>query len=356
MAHSRLLLAATLLAAGSSATGAFGQSASKPVPVANCPPGYTCTPAPQPPQMQPRALSPEEIEGVRGDVVDETLNSILSPEEIGSLRDRSLKAQSAANWLGMSGDGPPTARPRVLRVEDLTQRIPDSITLALGIVTPITFLDRNGKPWPIERLAYDPRVFAQDGVGCGANAPQQQDAEQKVTTITLMPCLYQTFGNITVKLRELPTPIVLMVKSGFGGPVDLPVTVSLLRDSPEAAAKARLAAQNAENARREKELRRAYLGDARNQRKNGEDPELDAFLTAVPPQGARSLPTSNPAVSAWLYGGRLYVRGPVAVLTPAYDAMGSGDDGQHVYRFSQPVGRTRVVLDDGSEQSLSIGL
>lgn len=318
-----------------------------------CPPGYVCSPSPQPGNMPPRQLTQQELDTVRGAVVRDAAGAILTPGEVQDLRDRGINAQSAANWPGLSRDTLPEAEPRVIQIADASKRVPDKITLAIGVVTPITFLDKRGKPWPIASVAYDPRTFSQDGNGCGNNQQQAPAAltGERPTTITLMPCRYQTFGNISVSLEGLGTPIVLLAQSGFGtGKMDLPVTVRLTGASPETVAQARID----ESERKSRALIRAY--NTVPAVPPGVDPELDSFLTGVPPKGAQPVRTDMREVSAWLYNGRLYLRGPVTVINPAYDAMGAGTNGQFIWRFNTPMARVRVVLDGGEERPVTIGL
>lgn len=318
-----------------------------------CPPGYVCTPSPQPPAMQPRQPTPEELQRIQSVVVQQTTGAMLTPANIGQLRDHGLDAQSAATTNGYSGDDPPQPEPRTIAISDPSKRVPDNIVLALGVVTPITFLDKAGKPWPITRIDTDTRTFMVDGVGCGsaAGGAAAQSGEAQPTTISVMPCRYKTFGNLLVRLEGLPTPIVLFARSGDSNrTVDLPVTIRITGPSPATAAKQR----ESEVDRRAAEMRRAYTAGAATPK--GVDPELDSFLTAVPPKGAEPLRTDMPGLSAWQYGDRLYIRGPVSVLTPAYDAMGSSTSGQFVYRFLGRPARIRVTLEDGAERAVQLGL
>ncbi|WP_234053778.1 MULTISPECIES: DotH/IcmK family type IV secretion protein [unclassified Xanthobacter] len=319
----------------------------------SCPQGYVCTPNPQPGNMPPRPMTQAELDAVRAGIVRESQGAVLTPAEIGQLRDSGLLAQSAANWPGLSKDSLPEPAPRIIQISDASQRVPDKVTLAMNVVTPVTFLDKAGKPWPIAAVAYDPRTFALDGQGCGNQAAQQQGGatDARPTTINLMPCRYQTFGNVAVTLEGLATPIVLIAQSGFGaGKLDLPVTVRLTGASPASAAQAR----QEEAVRQKRALMRAYSSAPAVPR--GVDPELDAFVAGVPPKGADRIDADMSGLSAWMYGGRLYLRGPVQVIHPEFDAMGAGADGVFVWRFSQPIARIRVVLDGGVERTVTLGL
>ena len=93
-------------------------------------------------------------------------------------------------------------------------------------------------PWPIASVAYDPRLFAQDGTGCGQDAAMGASqvaaaaGSDRPTSINLMPCRYDTWGNILIRLENVPYPIPLMVLSGQSETVDIPVTVRVAGNSP----------------------------------------------------------------------------------------------------------------------------
>lgn len=348
-----LPLALLSLPAGPALAQGLPQGGQQGVPMYACPPGYICSPAPQPGQLPPRALTPEEIQAARGGVVGDAAGAILSPGEVSMLRDRGLEAQAAATWPGLSRDSLPEAAARTIKIADPTKRAPEKITLSIGVVSPITFLDKAGKPWPIVSIAYDQRTFAVDGAGCGGaqQGQQGQAAAGRPTTINVMPCRWQTFGTISANLEGLAAPIVLVAQSGFSqATIDLPVTVRITGASPETEARAKAAEAEA----RAKALQRAYSAAPATPR--GIDPELDSFLTGVPPAGAESVRTDMPSVSAWLYHGKLYLKGPISVISPEFDAMGAGTDGQYVWRFARPIARVRVVADEGGERALIIGL
>ena len=131
-----------------------------------------------------------------------------------------------------------------------------------------------------------------------------------------MPCRVQTWGNVSIQLENLPVPLVFMIRSGGrDGFVDVPVTVKVRGRSPttpirpvEAAAAAspvRFAAAASLNA---KGMEPDAIGRVKPDRM------LDDFGTGVPPKGARRVRVDSPGVSAWMFNGRLYLRGPITVV------------------------------------------
>ena len=74
----------------------------------------------------------------------------------------------------------------------------------------------------------------------GARVPGRGHPEQvaaaagsdRPTSINLMPCRYDTWGNILIRLENVPYPIPLMILSGQSETVDIPVTVRVAGTSP----------------------------------------------------------------------------------------------------------------------------
>ncbi|WP_197514116.1 DotH/IcmK family type IV secretion protein [Methylobacterium platani] len=318
-------------------------------------------------------------------MTDRSGSAILTPGNVGAIRNRVIDAQSAAMG-GYSDEAPPKVRPRLMSVQpQVDMAAPQTIHLAFGMVTPITILDAGGRPWPITASAYDPRMFAVDGGGCGgqASAPSERP-----TTIHIMPCRVSTFGNISITLENYPLPIVLIVKSGGRGveAVDLPVTIEVRGRSAPATAQAmapagataaavppgatiRLPDPSQIPPGRHTALAAAPSGPvrtiaaapvrtvaARGRGAATHDPDrlMDEFGLGTPPRGAARLRVDDSSVSAWTYGGRLYVRGPVVVVNPVQDAMAQTPDGMRVWRFDRPVPRLLVTDADGRERAVSI--
>lgn len=324
----------------------------------------------------PRELTPAEISALQSVMTDRSSGAILTPGNVGAIRNRVIDAQSAASAAGFSDEAPPKVRPRLMSVQpQVDMAAPQTVHLAFGMVTPITILDAAGRPWPITASAYDPRMFAVDGGGCGGQAAAPSE---RPTTIHVMPCSVATYGNISITLENYPLPIVLIVRSGGRGveAVDLPVTIEVRgRTAPAAARTAEVeSAAPAGAAIQPPDLRQIPPGRhtalaaapagpvrtiaARTGRGggSGHDPDrlMDDFGLGTPPRGAARLRVDDPAVTAWSYGGRLYVRGPVVVVNPVQDAMAQTPDGVRVWRFDRPVPRLLVTDADGRERAVTI--
>lgn len=322
----------------------------------------------------PRELSPAEVSALQSAMTDRSSGAILTPGNVGLIRNRVIDAQSAAMAPGYSDEAPPKVKPKLMIVQpQVDMAAPQLVHLAFGMVTPITILDAGGRPWPITASAYDPRMFAVDGGGCGGQAVAPTE---RPTTIHIMPCRVATYGNISITLENYPLPIVLIVKSGGRGleSVDLPVTIEVRgrspsspgrtaeADAPTAAVAGRLIDEAPVGARHTALQAAAPAApvryvSARGRRVGGgfePDRLMDDFGSGTPPRAAQRLAVDDPAVSAWSYGGRLYVRGPVIVVNPVQDAMAETRDGLRVWRFDRAVPRLLVTDGNGRERAVNI--
>lgn len=352
-------------------------------PSASAPSSASAPPGPAPQAQRaatpppPRELTPAEVSALQSAMTDRSGGAILTPGNIGAIRNRIIDAQSAAMASGYSDEPPPKVRPKLMSIQpQVDMAAPQVVHLAFGMVTPITILDGGGHPWPITATAYDPRMFAVDGGGCGGQAVAPAE---RPSTIHIMPCRVSTYGNISITIENYPLPIVLIVRSGGRGieTVDLPVAITVRGRGASAAGRApdaeaastaaasRLLREGPVNARHTALVAAAAGADAgparlvstRVRRAGGPpDPDrlMDDFGTGVPPRSALRLRVDDPVVSAWSYGGRLYVRGPVVVVNPVQDAMAQTTDGLRVWRFDRPVPRLLVTDAEGRERAVTI--
>jgi intracellular multiplication protein IcmK len=312
-------------------------------------------PQPQPGMPPPaRELTPAEIGALQTMMTNRAAGTILTPGNADALRRSLMETQGMLPPSGTLGQV--KVEPRSLDVDpQVLLSHPQSIQLALGVVTPLTFLDSNGHTWPVEAVAFDPRMFAQDGNGCGSAPPNTAiaGAGNRPSTITMMPCRINTYGNVSIKLENYPLPIVLMAKSGGNETVDLPVTVHVRGRSPDAPqmpAEAMAAYSPPQPVR---------TVSTRHGRKGGSgetlpDRYLDTFGAGAPPSNAQRVEINDASVSGWILGGKLYLRGNMTVINPAQDAMAESVGGVKVWRFDHPVSRILIVDESGVERDLSL--
>ncbi|WP_244749127.1 DotH/IcmK family type IV secretion protein [Methylobacterium indicum] len=280
-----------------------------------------------------------------------TQGMILKPGEIQEVRRAVQDAQGAGNFPGRNGRMP-RPEPRLLTVtQEISRSAPETLHLAYGVVSPITFVDAKGHPWPIASVAYDPRLFAQDGTGCGVDAAMGSSqvaaaaGADRPTSINLMPCRYDTWGNILIRLENVPYPIPLMVLSGQSETVDIPVTVRVAGTSPLIPVK--VAAASTGPVRK---------GGGRPAARGTAAPDTTALLhlfgAGTPPAGAQRLVANG--AQAWLYRDRMYVRLQGNLVSPQPVASADAASGYRVYEFLRPASRLVAERGDGAETAIRV--
>lgn len=301
-----------------------------------------------------RELTPAEIGALQTMMTNRAITSTLTPANAEALRRMMMETQGMTPPAGTADVIKPHPRRIDIDPQVLLEQ-PESLKLALGVVTPITFLDSSGRPWPVESVAFDPRMLAQDGIGCGSAPPAQavQGAGERPSTITMMPCRINTFGNVSIKLEGYALPVILMARStGASGDVDLPVTVYVRGRSPSS----QPMPAEAMAAYTPPPAPVRFAGHGRRGRGGPMQPDryLDTFGAGAPPANAQRVDIDDPSVSGWILDGKLYLRGAVTVINPAQDAMAESVGGVKVWRFDHPVPRILVVDESGNERDLSV--
>lgn len=332
--------------AGQSAEPAAGAAVRRPAGVP--PSGAVATQAPPP---APRPLTAVELEELRKRMLGTTQGMILKPGEIQDIRRTVQEAQGAGTFPGRDGRMP-RPEPRLLTVtQEISRAAPETLHLAYGVVSPITFVDAKGNPWPIASVAYDPRLFAQDGTGCGQDtamgATQVAAAAgaDRPTSINLMPCRFDTWGNILIRLENVSYPIPLMILSGSSETVDIPVTVRVSGTSPLVPVKVASAPSGP-----------VRKGGGRPAGPAAGPPDTTALLhlfgAGTPPAGAQALVANG--AQAWLYRDRMYVRVQGTLVSPQPVAAADAAAGFRVYEFLRPASRLVAERGDGAETAISV--
>jgi len=232
----------------------------------------------------------------------------LTPDQIHSFM-RKLEDTQAASETPSSG--PPKGQMRISTLSLDPGVEPPQLNLAAGYVTTINMVDATGEPWPIL------------DVGVGGNydvAPTQAGSH----IVRVMPLTRIGTGNLSVLLKDLPTPVIFRLSSG-GPNVDLRYDARIGRMGP--GAKAPL-------------ISRPRL-EAGNE-------NMMMLLENAPPSGAVKMKVSgvDARTKAWSMDSHVFVRTPLTLLSPAWDASVSSADGMTVYQ----IGDAPVLLmsDNGA--------
>jgi len=252
-----------------------------------------------PPQIQ--VVYPRTTEVVE-DVIRDIEDLQLTPEQFERLKRIYLERerQKAIPYVS-----PPKPVTRTLFVNLDPGVSPPVLRLSRGQQTSIVFSDISGQPWYIEKVSLNRQLFS-DGRQVQQGAAQQQPTN----VLTIEPLTPAAYGNVTVSLRGLPTPVIFVLTSAQQE-VDMRVDAKVPGHNPDAIETVSV----------------STLPSI--------DSAMSYFLDGVPPKEARRLKvTGLEGTEAWLYNDNLYVRAKADAQYPAYVSAARSTSGVAVYRYA----------------------
>ncbi len=235
----------------------------------------------------------------------------MTPDQINLLHSMLDKSQRAA---AQPPGVPPKATSSSILVDLAPGATPPVIRLRDGYVTSVVFVDATGQPWPI--AAYDlgnPKRF-------------NIHWDQKGNTLMIQASSTYQRGNMAVLLRGMNTPVMMTLIPGQQA-VDYRLDVRIPRLGPNA------------------------LTTSTSLPGTG-DPRLLNVLDGIPPTGSKQLRLSMMGSQAWLAGTVMFLRSPLAVLSPSWTATVRSDDGMHAYEM-QPA-PVILVMEHGKIKKMMV--
>jgi len=221
----------------------------------------------------------------------------LSPEQIRSFMKKLEATQESAQ---PPSEGPPKGEVKVTALSLDPGGEPPTINLAAGYVTTIDMVDATGAPWPIL------------DVGIGGNfevTPTQAGSH----VVRVVPLTRVGSGNLSILLKDLSTPVIFRLSAG--GP-----TFHMRYDArvPKLGPNAKTPI-----------IDRGRIGPVAG------DQIITMILENAPPKGAKRLKVAglDARTMAWQLDDKVFVRTPLTMLSPAWNASASSPDGMTVYEI-----------------------
>ncbi len=247
-----------------------------------------------------RIKTPEEVqEGIRQDAFDAAITGLfpLRPSDIEVLIHRYDKTQRTVE---KPIHGYPTPEVRVQTVSLDPGVMPMTIKTAVGHVTTLNLLDVTGAPWPIQDISW-------------AGNFEVTEPEEGGHVIRITPLELVAYGNISIRLLTLKTPITIALRTDKDS-VQYRVDARIPEYGPYAS---------------------APLIDGGSERVAG-NKLINAVLDGTPPQGAVRLDVTgvDGRTSAFRIGQFVYVRTPLTLLSPGWERSVSSADGMNVYALN----------------------
>lgn len=230
------------------------------------------------------------------DPVEATINILNTPSS--RIREANRDLYEKSRVMNETPVNPPKSINGVVTASIAPGAVSPVVRLFRNRTTAIIFTDLTGQPWPV--VNYD-GLSSED-----FTVKRLDNPEGYVLSITPKGAFVN--GNLAVILKGLPSPISVEFVSGQKV-VDAKTEIRVQAKGPNT------------------QFTSIGMPD-------GIDSSLLSVLQGVPPQGAKELRVSSPAVQAWVAkDGKMYVRTRYKVMSPAFENVTSSPDGTFAYKM-----------------------
>lgn len=258
------------------------------------------------PSSNPFAPRPVEVtktpEQVEAEIRQQAFNAALTglipmrPDEIRNLLKRYDQTKQAVETPIY-----PYPKPEIV-VQDIVLdpgTTPAVLKLATGHVTMVNFVDITGEPWPIQDISW-------------AGNFEIIKSEPGGNRLGISPMSDYAYGNISVQLLEMKTPV--------------PLTLETQREMVHYRFDARMG-------QRGPYAKPSLIEASSPVTMSAGGRDLNAVLEGVPPQGSERLQVEgvDGRTTAYSMNGTTYVRTPLILLSPSWNSSVSSADGMNVY-------------------------
>lgn len=260
-------------------------------------------PPPLPPNNLGQGALPPVVYPDNSQIAEELIQDLeslqLTPEQVSRVKQLYLQREQVNATPYITPANPVT---RTLAVNLEPGIPPPLLRLSRGQQSSIVFSDVNGNPWFIKKVSLNRQIFSDGQEGAG------QD-EEASNVLSLEPLKPMAYGNVSVTLNGLSTPVIFTLVSGQDD-VDVRVDAKIPGYNPDAGHSVSVTSLPTI------------------------DGELVYFMDGVPPKEAKRLNVRGlDGTTAWEYGGNLYLRTRASAQYPAYRNAARSTSGVSVYRY-----------------------
>ena len=266
-------------------------------------------PVETPQQMEAEAAAQKEK--VEQQTFDDALKQLLplKPDQIRKVLD-SFKESRKASETPITD---PVPKVEVETVSLDPNQVPPVIKTSPGRVSTLIILDSTGSPWPIQDVSW-------------AGKFEVTPPEEGGHVVRITPQSAHTVGNISIRLVDLITPITFTLQTGLDE-VDYRFDARIPKQGPLA--------------------KTPLIENGGLKTVVGGDENLVQMLDGTPPASSEKLKIdgADGRTSVWRLSGRIYLRTPLTLLSPAWSSSVTSADGMNVYVLND----TPVIIlsDDG---------
>jgi hypothetical protein len=256
--------------------------------------------------------------GARREIMRDSIQRQYTADEIDKYR-QAIEAYERSK-TGIYDESAKIVRRRIA-VGVSPDSVVEEIRLNAESVGSIVFTDSLGNPWPVDDVLVPNYLKATKTKNMVVFEPKSEG--------NLPPQKYGR-GSITFLLEGMNSTIPFMLSYGYSRLVDGQI-------------EAQIQTRN-----------RASITNTVQSDLIESDQKSELFLDGEPPKEAKELKTSIKSVKAWLYNGKLYLRTPLQIHSPAYKMYAASASGTSVFRFDVIPSIVNAIVD-GSIVSVSIG-
>lgn len=252
------------------------------------------------------------------EIRQETLSQLgdlqLTPEQMNIIKNIQLQ-RDRANAMPYTTAAKPVTRTLSINLNPGIQ--PPVIRLAMGMQTSIVFSDGAGNPWFIDNVVLNRSLFNDQRQETNSN--KDQTNYKGTNILTLEPMTSTPYGNVSITLKGMTTPIILILTSG-GKEVDVRVDTKVPGHNPD-----------------------SFIAQSYRTMPSS-DENLGYFLDGIPPSGSKALKVRGfPGTEAWLYQNNTYVKTTAEVQFPAFISAAKATTGMGIYKFNGKLSSVTVL-------------
>lgn len=274
--------------------------------------GFGIGATPQTPE-ELQALMEQEQEDAKRKMEEQVFNQALKtlmplkPEQIRKTMEQFRITREATETPIVE----PEPRMEVVTASLDPSAAPVMIKTAPNTVTTVSILDATGMPWPVMDLTF---------IGPYTVMPPEDGGN----LLRIIPRSSHGTGNISMRLVDMITPVMLRMQTGLDW-VHYRLDIRIPKAGPLA--------------------KTPIIEYGGLKAVAGKDQQLVSVLEGTAPADAEKMVVdgADGRTSAWNINGRTYLRTPLTLLSPAWDASVTSADGTTVYSLENaPV----VILSD----------
>lgn len=250
---------------------------------------------------QVEVKSPEELEEeIRQEAFDAAITGLF-PMRPNEIKEVLRQYDTTTRAVEEPVYGMPTPKITVETISLDPSAAPMTLKTATGHITTLSLLDATGAPWPIQDIGW-------------AGDFEVIEPEEGGHVIRITPMAIAAYGNMSIRLLELKTPVTIMLTTS--------------KDEVQYRVDARIGEMGPQSV--------PQIIEGGSEVTAGND-TIMSILDGTPPNGAARLSVGgvDGRTTAYKLNNLTYVRTPLTLLSPGWQQSVTSADGMNVYALNE---------------------